>query len=41
MKTFIRTLACLGVLGLLVSCQMYEIDTQMTPEKAAANIRMV
>ena len=41
MKTFIRTLACLGVLGLLASCQMYEIDTQMTPEKAAANIRMV
>ena len=41
MKTFIRTLACLGVLGLLASCQMYEIDTQMTPEKAAASIRMV
>jgi len=41
MKTLIRTLACLGVLGLLASCQMYEIDTQMTPEKAAASIRMV
>ena len=41
MKTIIRTLACLGVLGLMASCQMYEIDTQMTPEKEAASIRMV
>ena len=41
MKTIIRTIACLGVLGLAASCQMYEIDTQMTPEKAAASIRMV
>ena len=41
MKTLIRTIACLGVLGLMASCQMYEIDTQMTPEKQAASIRMV
>lgn len=41
MKTIIRTIACLGVFGLLASCQMYEIDTQMTPEKEAASIRMV
>ena len=41
MKTLTRTIACLGVLGLMASCQMYEIDTQMTPEKEAASIRMV
>lgn len=41
MKTIIKTIACLGVLGLAASCQQYEIDTQMTPEKAAASIRMV
>lgn len=41
MKTIIRTIVCLGVLGLAASCQMYEIDTQMTPEQAAASIRMV
>lgn len=41
MKTIIRTLACLGVFVLMASCQMYEIDTQMTPEKQAASIRMV
>ena len=41
MKTIIRTIACLGVLGMMASCQMYEIDTQMTPEKEAASIRMV
>ena len=40
MKTFIRIFAPLAVLGALASCQMYEIDTQMTPEKAAASIRM-
>ena len=41
MKTFIRIFVCLGVLAAAVSCQLYHIDTQMTPEKAAANIRMV
>lgn len=40
MKTLIRIFAPLAVLGALASCQMYEIDTQMTPEKAAASIRM-
>ena len=40
MKTIIRTIACLGVLVAAVACQMYEIDTQMTPEKVAASIRM-
>ena len=41
MKTIIKTIACLGVLGLAVSCQQFEVDTQMTPEQAAASIRMV
>ncbi len=41
MKTIIRTFVCLGVLVAAASCQLYHIDTQMTPEKAAAGIRMV
>ena len=41
MKTILKTIACLGVLAAAASCQMYEIDTQMTAEEAAANIRMV
>ena len=41
MKTLIRTLVCLGVFALAASCQLYKIDTQMTPEKAAASIKMV
>ena len=40
MKTLTRIFAGLAVLGGLASCQLYEIDTQMTPEKAAASIRM-
>jgi len=40
MKTLIRIFAPLAVLGALASCQMYKIDTQMTPEKMAASIRM-
>ena len=40
MKTIIRSIACLGILVAAASCQMYEIDTQMTPEKIAASIRM-
>lgn len=40
MKTLTRIFAPLAVLGALASCQMYKIDTQMTPEKAAASIRM-
>ena len=39
MKTLTKIFAGLAMLG-AVSCQMYEIDTQMTPEKAAASIRM-
>ena len=41
MKTLIRTFVCLGVLFAAASCQLYQIDTQMTPEKAAAGIKMV
>lgn len=41
MKTLIRIFVCLGVLGAAASCQLYKIDTQMTPEKAAASIKMV
>lgn len=40
MKTLIKIFAGLAVLGAAASCQMYEIDTQMTPDKAAASIRM-
>jgi len=40
MKTLIRIFAPLAVLGALASCQMYKIDTQMTPEKLAASLRM-
>ena len=39
MKTLTKIFAGLAMLG-AVACQMYEIDTQMTPEKAAASIRM-
>ena len=40
MKTYTRIFTTLAVLAALPSCQMYKIDTQMTPEKAAASIRM-
>lgn len=40
MKTFIRIIALLSVLA-AVSCQQFKIDTQMTPEKAAASIKLV
>lgn len=40
MKTLTRIFAGLALLGAAASCQLYEIDTQMTPEKAAASIRM-
>ena len=39
MKTLTKIFAGLTMLS-AVACQMYEIDTQMTPEKAAASIRM-
>ena len=41
MKTITKIFSGLAVLGALASCQMYEIDTQMTPDKAAASISMV
>ncbi len=40
MKTLTKIVAGLAVLGMSGACQMYKIDTQMTPEKAAASIRM-
>lgn len=40
MKTIFRTLAIAAVLVAAAACQQYKIDTQMTPEKAAASIRM-
>ena len=40
MKNLTRIFAGLALLGAAASCQLYEIDTQMTPEKAAASIRM-
>ena len=40
MKTLLRIFAPLAVLGAMASCQMYKIDTQMTPDKAAASIRL-
>ena len=41
MKTILRTIASISVLLGLGACQQFEIDTQMTPEKAAAGIRLV
>jgi len=41
MKTITRIFATLCVLGAAVACQQYEIDTQMTPEKEYANLRLV
>ena len=41
MKTITRIFAILCVLGAAAACQQYEIDTQMTPEKEYANLRLV
>lgn len=41
MKTIFKTVACLSVLLGLSACQQFQIDTQMTPEKEAASIRLV
>ena len=41
MKTLVKILASLSAILALASCQQFKIDTQMTPEKAAANIRLV
>ena len=40
MKTIFRILAIASVLVAAAACQQFQIDTQMTPEKAAASIRM-
>ena len=41
MKTITRIIASLSVLTAAVSCQQFVIDTQMTPEKEYANLRLV
>ena len=40
MKTIIRFFAILSFFTVLASCQMYEIDTQVSPSKEAASLRM-
>ena len=40
MKSILKTVASLSVLLLAASCTMEQIDTQMTPEKAKASIRL-
>lgn len=41
MKKSIRIIAGLSVLLAAVSCQQFNVDTQMTPEKYAASVKMV
>lgn len=41
MKTIVNIIASLSVILGLAACQQYKIDTQMTPEKAAASIKLV
>jgi len=41
MKTITRIFASLSVLLTAAACQQFEIDTQMTPEKEYANLRLV
>lgn len=40
MKTIFRMFAATAVLVAAAACQQFKIDTQMTPEKAAASIRL-
>ena len=40
MKTTARIIASLSVLAALAACQQFEIDTQMTPEKEYASLRL-
>ena len=40
MKTTVKILASLSMLIAAVSCQQFYVDTQMTPEKMAANARL-
>ena len=41
MKTITRIIASLSILLIAAACQQFEIDTQMTPEKEYANLRLV
>lgn len=41
MKTIFKTVACLSFLLSFAACQEFKIDTQMTPEKEAASVRLV
>ena len=41
MKTLIRTIVILSALVGAAACQQFEIDTQMTPEKEYANLRLI
>ena len=41
MKTLFKTVACLSFLLSFAACQEFKIDTQMTPEKEAASVRLV
>lgn len=40
MKTIIKSIALVSVLLGAAACQQFKVDTQLTPEQAAANIRM-
>ena len=40
MKSITRIIAILSVLSAAAACQQFEIDTQMTPEKEYANLRL-
>lgn len=41
MKRIFRIFASLSLIAAAVSCQQFEIDTQMTPEKFAQNVKLV
>ena len=41
MKTITRIIASLSIFLTAVACQQFDIDTQMTPEKEYANLRLV
>ena len=41
MKTLTRIIASLSIFMTAAACQQFDIDTQMTPEKEQANLRLV
>ena len=41
MKTLTRIIASLSIFLTAAACQQFDIDTQMTPEKELANLRLV